>query len=74
MNPPAPDLDRTTANVFDSFKAAVPVRPEIMECHMVAGGFDYLLQTRMAAMDADRHLQARCCGNCPACARRAPAR
>ncbi len=26
MNPPAPDLDRTTANVFDSFKAAVPVR------------------------------------------------
>jgi len=55
MNPPAPDLDRTTANVFDSFKAAVPVRPEIMECHMVAGGFDYLLQTRMAAMDPDRH-------------------
>jgi len=55
MNPPAPDLDRTTANVFDSFKAAVPVRPEIMECHMVAGGFDYPLKTRMTAMDADRH-------------------
>ena len=38
-------LDRTTANVFDAFKAAVQVRPEIMECHMVAGGFDYLLKT-----------------------------
>src|SRR5437763_14376506 len=31
-------LDRTTPNVFDQFKAAVQVRAEIMECHMVAGG------------------------------------
>ena len=43
-------LDRTTANVFDQFKAAVQVRDEIMECHMVAGGFDYLLKTRSADM------------------------
>jgi Lrp/AsnC family leucine-responsive transcriptional regulator len=48
-------LDRTTPNVFDAFKAAVQVRSEIMECHMVAGGFDYLLKTRMADMDAYRH-------------------
>ena len=47
-------LDRTTPNVFDQFKAAVQVRPEIMECHMVAGGFDYLLKTRMADMGAYR--------------------
>ncbi len=47
-------LDRTTPNVFDAFKAAVQVRPEIMECHMVAGGFDYLLKTRMADMLAYR--------------------
>ena len=47
-------LDRTTANVFDAFKAAVQVHPEIMECHMVAGGFDYLLKTRMADMNAYR--------------------
>ena len=47
-------LDRTTPNVFDAFKAAVQVRPEIMECHMVAGGFDYLLKTRMADMAAYR--------------------
>ena len=47
-------LDRTTPNVFDAFKAAVQVRPEIMECHMVAGGFDYLLKTRMADMNAYR--------------------
>ena len=47
-------LDRTTPNVFEAFRAAVLVRPEIMECHMVAGGFDYLLKTRMADMAAYR--------------------
>ena len=47
-------LDRTTPNVFEAFKAAVHVYPEIMECHMVAGGFDYLLKTRMADMAAYR--------------------
>ena len=47
-------LDRTTPNVFDQFKAAVQVHPEIMECHMVAGGFDYLLKTRSADMNAYR--------------------
>ena len=47
-------LDRTTPNVFEAFKAAVQVRAEIMECHMVAGGFDYLLKTRMADMAAYR--------------------
>ena len=47
-------LDRTTPNVFEQFKAAVLVHPEILECHMVAGGFDYLLKTRAADMDAYR--------------------
>lgn len=47
-------LDRTTPNVFDQFNAAVQVRPEIMECHMVAGGFDYLLKIRTADMNAYR--------------------
>ncbi|MEX1168135.1 MAG: Lrp/AsnC ligand binding domain-containing protein [Hydrogenophaga sp.] len=47
-------LDRTTPNVFDEFKASVQVRGEILECHMVAGGFDYLLKTRMADMAAYR--------------------
>lgn len=47
-------LDRTTPNVFEQFKAAVQVRPEILECHMVAGGFDYLIKTRAADMSAYR--------------------
>ena len=52
-------LDRTTPNVFDEFKAAVQVHPEVMECHMVAGGFDYLLKTRMADMHAYRAFAGR---------------
>ena len=47
-------LDRTSANVFEQFKAAVQVRAEIMECHLVAGGFDYLLKIRCADMNAYR--------------------
>jgi Lrp/AsnC family leucine-responsive transcriptional regulator len=47
-------LDRTTPNVFEQFKAAVQVHEDILECHMVAGGFDYLLKTRFADMAAYR--------------------
>jgi Lrp/AsnC family transcriptional regulator, leucine-responsive regulatory protein len=47
-------LDRTTPNMFDEFRAAVQVHPEILECHMVAGGFDYLVKTRVADMEAYR--------------------
>jgi Lrp/AsnC family leucine-responsive transcriptional regulator len=49
-------LDRTTPDVFNAFRAAVQVRPEILECHMVAGGFDYLIKTRVADMAAYRAL------------------
>ncbi len=48
-------LDRTTPNVFDEFRAAVQVHPEILECHMVAGGFDYLVKTRVSDMEAYRN-------------------
>lgn len=51
-------LDRTVSDVMDAFKAAVQVRPEILECHLVAGGFDYLLKTRVADMAAYRDLLA----------------
>ncbi len=49
-------LDRTTPDAMNAFKAAVQVRPEILECHLVAGGFDYLLKTRVADMAAYREL------------------
>jgi Lrp/AsnC family transcriptional regulator, leucine-responsive regulatory protein len=44
--------------VNEAFKAAVRLRPEILECHEVAGGFDYLLKTRVAHMVAYRDLVA----------------
>ena len=47
-------LDRTTHDAMGIFKAAVQVRPEILECHLVAGGFDYLIKTRVADMQAYR--------------------
>jgi Lrp/AsnC family leucine-responsive transcriptional regulator len=47
-------LDRTAPKVFDEFHAAVHVHPEIMECHMVAGGFDYLIKTRVKDMESYR--------------------
>lgn len=52
-------LDRTTPNVFDAFKAAVQVHDEILECHLVAGGFDYLLKTRTADMESYRDFAGR---------------
>ncbi len=52
-------LDRTTANVFDAFKAAVQVHGEILECHLVAGGFDYLLKLRVQDMAAYREFAGR---------------
>jgi Lrp/AsnC family leucine-responsive transcriptional regulator len=47
-------LDRTTGDVFDAFAEAVRRTPEIMECHMVAGGFDYLIRARVQDMAAYR--------------------
>ena len=47
-------LDRTTRDVFDAFAAAVRQSPEILECHMVAGGFDYLIKARVRDMEAYR--------------------
>jgi len=51
-------LERTTPEVFRSFQAAVQARPEILECHLVAGGFDYLIKTRAADMGAYREMLA----------------
>ena len=47
-------LDRTNNNVFEHFAAIVQDMPEILECHMVAGGFDYLLKARVENMAAYR--------------------
>jgi Lrp/AsnC family leucine-responsive transcriptional regulator len=47
-------LDKTTPDVFERFAEAVRRAPDVLECHMVAGGFDYLIKTRVADMAAYR--------------------
>jgi Lrp/AsnC family transcriptional regulator, leucine-responsive regulatory protein len=47
-------LDRTTEDVLDHFAAAARGVPEIVECHLIAGGFDYLLKIRVRDMPAYR--------------------
>ncbi len=47
-------LDRTTKDVFDRFAKKVREIDEIAECHMVGGGFDYLLKVRTEDMGAFR--------------------
>ncbi len=49
-------LTRTTSDVFGAFRDAVVRLPEVLECHMVAGGFDYLLKIRVRDMKAYRQV------------------
>ena len=44
-------LDRTTADVFKLFKAEVVKIKEVVECHLVAGGYDYLLKIRFSNIE-----------------------
>jgi Lrp/AsnC family leucine-responsive transcriptional regulator len=47
-------LDKTTPDVFDHFAQAARRAPEVLECHMVAGGFDYLIKARVSDMRSYR--------------------
>ncbi|MGE4526732.1 MAG: Lrp/AsnC ligand binding domain-containing protein [Rhodospirillaceae bacterium] len=47
-------LDRTSPDVFDSFAAQVRRSGEVLECHMVTGGFDYLIKARVKDMGSYR--------------------
>jgi Lrp/AsnC family leucine-responsive transcriptional regulator len=49
-------LDRTTSDVFEKFKVEVVKIKEVVECHMIAGGFDYLLKLRFSNMEAYREV------------------
>lgn len=49
-------LNRTTKDVFTRFRDEVVKIKEVAECHMVAGGFDYLLKLRFEDMDGYREV------------------
>jgi Lrp/AsnC family leucine-responsive transcriptional regulator len=47
-------IDRTSQDAFDQFATAITRIPQVQECHMVAGGFDYLVKVRVPDMAAFR--------------------
>ncbi len=49
-------LERMNFEVMERFEAAVRERPAILECHMIAGTFDYLLKVLVSDMHACRDL------------------
>lgn len=49
-------LEKTSSDVFSEFSTAVSKNPDIQECHLVSGNFDFLLKTRVADMSDYRKL------------------
>ena len=49
-------LLRTSQDVFAEFRDAIVKLPQVLECHLVSGNFDYLLKARIADMAAYRKL------------------
>lgn len=40
-------LDRSTPESFAAFEQSAAAMPEVLECHLVAGDYDYLLKIRV---------------------------
>lgn len=49
-------LDKTTPNVLEEFSEAVQHIADIVECHMISGGFDFVVKIRCANMDEFRKI------------------
>ena len=49
-------LNRTSQDIFEEFTASALDLPEVQECYLVSGNFDYLLKARVADMNAYRNL------------------
>ena len=49
-------LQQKSARTFEQFRSEVLRIPEVMECHLVSGDFDYLVKARIHDMDEYRKL------------------
>jgi Lrp/AsnC family leucine-responsive transcriptional regulator len=47
-------LSSTTSDTFKQFKKEVVTIKEVVECHLIAGGYDYLLKIRFSDMTSYR--------------------
>ncbi|WP_211827608.1 leucine-responsive transcriptional regulator Lrp [Kistimonas asteriae] len=45
-----------SADIFDEFRQAVGSLPNVQECHLVSGNFDYLIKARISEMASYRKL------------------
>jgi Lrp/AsnC family transcriptional regulator, leucine-responsive regulatory protein len=49
-------LAAKSGRIFDEFKREVLKLPNVLECHLVSGDFDYLIKARIPEMNAYRKL------------------
>lgn len=49
-------LESKSGRIFDQFRREVAKLPEVLECHLVSGDFDYLLKVRLPEMAAYRRV------------------
>lgn len=49
-------LSSKSATIFEDFRRAVQGLPQILECHLVSGDFDYLVKARISEMASYRKL------------------
>lgn len=49
-------LSSKSGDVFDKVRKELLHVPEVMECHLVSGSFDYLVKARLGGMSEYRHL------------------
>jgi Lrp/AsnC family leucine-responsive transcriptional regulator len=49
-------LSAKSSEVFDKVRNELLHMPEVLECHLVSGGFDYLVKARLRGMGEYRHL------------------
>ena len=58
-------LSSKSDEVFEKVRAAMQALPEVMECHLVSGSFDYLIKARLKGMSDYRSLLGNLLKNIP---------
>lgn len=61
-------LKNTDESTLAAFNSAMLALPDVLECHMVGGGFDYLVKLRVADMAAYRIFLGTVLGEMPSVA------
>ena len=49
-------LSQKSPQIFETVRREVGAMPEVLECHLVSGSFDYVLKARLRAMNEYRDL------------------